>query len=316
MTDSAPDRGTMMRRAAIASVTAALLLLGTKTWAVWQTGSVALLGSLADTGLDLIASLVTFFAVRVAAEPADREHRFGHGKAEAIAALFQTMLIGISALAIAWRAIMRFASPAEVDQPVAGIGVSIFAIVVTLALVVYQKRIAKRTGSLAIETDSLHYQSDLALNAAVIAALLLASVGLSGADPVFGLAIALWLGWTAFHAARRAIDMLMDREWPELKRQQLLNMVSMLPDVHGIHELRTRRAGDQDFVQFHMWVDPDLTVKAAHDISDRVEMAVLTAYPGTELLIHVDPRGHMDESEVEEDHFCPINPEDELPSAT
>ncbi len=310
------ERGTLMRRAAIASVSAALMLLGAKTWAVLQTGSVALLGSLADTGLDLVASLVTFFAVRVAAEPADKEHRFGHGKAEAIAALFQTMLIGISALAIAWRAGARFFSPAEVTQPVYGIGVSLFAIAVTFMLVIYQKRVAKQTGSLAIETDSLHYQSDLALNIAVIAALFLASIGFSGADPVFGFGIALWLAWTAFHAARRAIDMLMDREWPELKRQQLLNMISMLPDVHGVHELRTRRAGDQDFVQFHMWVDPDLTVKEAHDISERVEMAVLRDYPGTELLIHIDPRGHMDDSEIEEDHFCPINPEDELPSAT
>jgi|TARA_R100000501_G_scaffold17911_1_gene34657 ferrous-iron efflux pump FieF len=311
-----PSRGTLMRRAAIASVAAALLLLVAKVWAHAETGSVAILGSLADTGLDLIASLVTFFAVRVAAEPADREHRFGHGKAEAISALFQVMLIGISALAVAVQAVRRLIDPQPVAAPEAGIGVSLFAILVTLLLVVYQRRIARATQSLAIETDRLHYQSDLALNVAVIAALVLAGFGLEGADPVFGLAIAAWFAWTAYGGGRRAVDMLMDREWPELQRQQLLNMVAIMPDVHGVHELRTRRAGDQDFVQFHMWVDPDLTVAEAHEISDRVEAAVLKAYPGTELLIHVDPRGHMDDSEVEEDHFCQIDPEAQLPSAT
>ncbi|WP_369411956.1 cation diffusion facilitator family transporter [Pacificimonas pallii] len=295
-----------MRRAAIASMTTALVLMIAKVWALWETGSVAILGSLADTGLDLIASVITFIAVRVAAEPADREHRFGHGKAEAIAALFQTMLITLSAFVIAARAGMRFSDPRPVTVPETGIGVSVFAIVLTLALVTYQKRIARKTNSLAIETDRLHYVSDLALNIAVILALLLAAIGLDGADPVFGLAIAIWLAWSGFKSARKSIDMLMDREWPELKRQKLLNMVALMPDVHGVHELRTRRAGDQDFVQFHMWVDPDLTVAEAHEISDRVEQAVLAAYPGTELLIHIDPKGHMDDSEVEEDHFCPI----------
>ncbi|MGB7405289.1 MAG: cation diffusion facilitator family transporter, partial [Pacificimonas sp.] len=298
----------LTRRAATASVSVALILLLAKLWAVAASGSVALLASLADTGLDLLASLVTFVAVRVAAEPADEEHRFGHGKAEAIAALFQTMLIGISALLISWQAILRFAEPRPVQAPEAGIGVSVFAIVLTIALVAYQSHVAKRTKSVAIAADRLHYVSDLALNVAVIVAIGLAALGLTGADPIFGLGIALWLAWGAWKSARRSIDMLMDREWPELKRQQLLNMVAMMPDVDGIHELRTRRAGDRDFVQFHMWVDPDLTVEEAHRIVDRVEMAVLTAYPGTELFIHVDPSGHIDPNEIEEPTTCPPPP--------
>ena len=309
--------GRLTRGAAFASVAAALFLLIAKTWAALATHSVAMLGSLADTGLDLAASLVTLFAVRVAAEPADREHRFGHGKAEAIAALFQTVLIGLSAAAIAVRALMRLSDPESVTRPEAGIAVSVLAILVTLALVLYQRSVVRRTGSLAIETDSLHYQADLALNFAVIAALLLdAALGLTGADAAFGLLIALWLGWTAWGAGNRAVDMLMDREWPELQRQQLLNMVAELPDVDGIHELRTRRAGSQDFVQFHIWVDPDLTVSTAHEIAERAEARVLAAYPGTEIFIHVDPRGHVDDSEVEETHFCPVQLPDAQSSAT
>lgn len=300
------------RRAAYASVSAALFLVALKLWATAATGSVAMLGSLADTGLDLIASLVTLFAVRVAAEPADREHRFGHGKAEAIAALFQTMLIGLSALAIGWRAMRRIFEPATLAAPAAGIGVSVIAIAATLALVLYQRRVVRRTGSIAIDTDRVHYQSDLLLNLSVILALALdAYLGLTGADALFGFGIAAWLAWSGWRAAGRAIDMLMDREWPELRRQQLMNLVTMLPDVDGIHELRTRRSGSTDFIQFHIWVDPELTVTTAHDIVERVEQCVAEAYPGAEILIHVDPRGHYDERTIDDPYedtgICPID---------
>ncbi|EMD83041.1 cation diffusion facilitator family transporter [Pacificimonas flava] len=301
----------MTRRAARASIAAAAVLMGAKAWASHGTGSVAMLGSLADTALDLAASIFTFFAVRVAAEPADEEHRFGHGKAEAIAALVQTVLIFLSAAVIVVRAAVRLArgETGQVTAPALGIGVSLFAILVTLALVLYQRSVIRRTGSLAIESDRLHYQSDLLLNLAVIGAFALeVQFGLSGADAGLGVLIAVWLGWSAWGTGRRATDMLMDREWPELKRQQLLNLVTELPDVDGIHELRTRRAGHQDFAQFHIWVDPDLSVATAHEIAERAERAVLARFPGTEVLIHVDPRGHVDVSEIEESHFCPIAP--------
>ncbi|MEO0501655.1 MAG: cation diffusion facilitator family transporter, partial [Pseudomonadota bacterium] len=235
----------------------------------------------------------------------DEDHRFGHGKAEAIAALMQTMLIVMSAALIAWRAGNRFMDGGAVTAPATGIGVSLFAIFVTLLLVGYQRRVARATDSIAIETDRLHYQSDLALNVAVILALALTGFGLPGADALFGFGIALWLAWNGYRAGRRAVDMLMDREWPELRRQQLLNLVTMLPDVDGVHELRTRRAGDTDFIQFHIWVDPDMTVASAHDITDRVEAAVRAAYPGAELFIHIDPRGHIADHEIEEDLPCP-----------
>ncbi len=288
-------RGSLTRRAALASVATALLLLVVKLYATAETGSVSMLASLADTGLDLIAALVTLIGVKVAAEPADHDHRFGHGKAEAVAALMQTMLIGFSAVGIGWRAITRIMEPVAPSEPELGISVSIFAILVTFALVAYQKAIVRRTESIAIETDQVHYQSDLALNLSVIVALVLDGIlGIRGVDAIFGFLIAVWLAWNGYKAAHRAIDVLMDREWSEGRRREIQDIVVGLEGVEGIHDLRTRRSGAHDFIQFHIWVDPDMTVRAAHTIVDRVEVAIEQSFPGTEVLVHVDPRGHID----------------------
>ena len=282
-------------RAALASVAMAMTLLVVKGYAAWHTGSVAMLGSLADTGLDLLASLVTLYGVKLAAEPADHDHRFGHGKAEALAALFQVVLITASAIGIAWRAIERFGDPRVNEDAGLGIGVSVFAILATMALLAYQRAVIRQTGSVAILADNVHYQSDVLLNVAVIAALVLDQyVGLSGADPVFGIAIALWLVWGAFQASSQAIDMLMDKEWPEDQRTAFIEVAARQPGIRGIHDFRTRRAGAHDFAQFHMEVDRNLTVGQAHDIVERVEHALRDVFPRVETLIHLDPEGHVD----------------------
>jgi ferrous-iron efflux pump FieF len=294
--------GTQTRRAALASVAMALFLLGLKGWATMSTGSVAMLGSLADTGLDILASLVTLWGVWLASQPADSEHRFGHGKAEALAAMFQAALIAMSAVAIGWRAVGRLAAPVEPARAELGIGVSLVAIVTTLALVAYQSRIVRRTGSVAIATDSLHYKSDVALNASVIAALALESfVGLRGADPVFGLGIALWLLWSARNAAKGAIDALMDREWAPARRAALVALFDGHRHAGGIHDVRTRTSGATDFIQFHLWLPPEMTVRAAHDVIEEMEDRVRAAHPGAEVLIHVDPAGHIDKGEIDHD---------------
>jgi len=288
-------RGRLTRRAATASFSAALVLGVVKAYAAMETGSVAMLGSLADTALDLIASIITLIGVRVAAEPADAEHRFGHGKAEPIAALLQTVFITVSAIGIGWRAVQAFSNEAPPAEAELGIGVSVFAILVTLALVSYQRFIVSRTGSLAIDADRMHYQSDLLLNLSVIAALVLdAMLGMRGADPLFGILIALWLAWGAFRTARHALDMLMDKEWPDAQRERLKALVCAVPGVEGIHELKTRHAGHTDFIQFHIWVDPHMSVQAAHDIVDAVEDRVREGFPGSDVLVHVDPSGHFD----------------------
>ena len=292
---SVADRARLTARAALASVAAALLLLVLKSYAALATGSVAMLGSLADTGLDLLASLVTMFAVRVAAIPADREHRFGHGKAEALAALAQIVIISISAIGIGWRAVDRLLRGETTANAEYGIAVSIVAILVTLALVAYQRSVVRRTGSVAIRTDSVHYQSDLFLNLSVIAALVLDQyLGLAGADPVFGIAIAAWLIWGAWRASSQALDQLMDREWPEEKRMRFLAVASSRPEAKGIHDLRTRSSGAHDFAQFHIWVDPKMTVAAAHHVVEAIETDLAREFPGCEVLIHLDPEGQVD----------------------
>ncbi|WP_260597726.1 cation diffusion facilitator family transporter [Sphingomonas endolithica] len=282
-------------RAALASVAMAVFLLLLKGFAAWHTGSVAMLGSLADTALDLLASLVTLYGVKLAAEPADHDHRFGHGKAEALAALFQVMLITASAAGIAWRAILAFGETRPTQDAEFGIGVSVVAIIATVALLAYQRSIIRQTGSVAIMADNMHYQSDVLLNGSVILAMVLDQyVGWRGADPVMGIAIALWLAWGAFRASSNAIDQLMDKEWPEGERARFIEVAARQPGIKGIHDFRTRRSGSHDFAQFHMEVDRNLTMFAAHDIVETVEHALRRAYPKVEVLIHLDPEGHVD----------------------
>jgi ferrous-iron efflux pump FieF len=289
--------GKLNRSAAFASITVALLLAGLKSWAVLATHSTAMLGSLADTVLDLVASMATLAGVWVAAQPADDNHRFGHGKAEALAALFQVVLISFSAITLGLRAIAQWFAGARPAAAEGGIAVSVVAILATMLLLVWQRRVIAQTGSIAIATDHLHYKSDLVLNLAVIAALALDQyAGVPGADAVFGLAIALWLGWSAWLASQTAVEQLMDHEWPDERKVRFLEVVARHPELKGLHDLRTRSSGNRDFVQFHMSVNPDMTVRAVHDVMDEIEAKLLMEFPGMEILIHPDPEGLVNET--------------------
>ncbi|MEZ5744270.1 MAG: cation diffusion facilitator family transporter [Sphingomonadaceae bacterium] len=311
------DTASLNRSAALASISVALFLIVLKTWAAWETGSTAMLGSLADTALDLFASMATLVGVWVAAQPADANHRFGHGKAEAIAAMFQVVLISISALAIAARAVGQFFQGAQTEAAVEGIGVSLAAIAATLALLAWQRHVIAKTGSVAISTDHVHYKSDLFLNLAVIAALALDQyAGLRGADPVFGLAIALWLGWSGWRASQQAIEQLMDREWSPEKKERFLEVMARNPDLRGVHDLRTRTSGNQDFVQFHVWIDPNMTVREAHVVMDDIEERLHREFPDVEILIHPDPEGLVDEEGLAaEDVLAEVTSPDQEPGA-
>ena len=297
----------LARSAALAAIATALFLAALKGWAVWHTGSTAMLGSLADTGLDLVASLATLTGVWIAAMPADEDHRFGHGKAEALAAMFQVILIALSATTIAFRAVVHLVEGGETRAAGDGIAVSLIAIVATFALIAWQRHVIRRTGSLAIRTDNIHYQSDLLLNLAVIAALVLDQyLGFARADPLFGIGIAGWLLWNAWRASTEAVDSLMDKEWPEETRLRFVEHAARHPELSKLHDLRTRTAGNRDFVQFHVDLPPDMTVGEAHDVIERVEEDLCAAFPGIELLIHIDPEGHVDEPGnplVEADEF-------------
>ena len=291
----ARERAKLTTRAAMASTVMAILLIALKSYAALQTSSMAMLGSLADSSLDLVASLIVLLAVRIAATPADHDHRFGHGKAEALAALVQVIIITFSAAFIGFRAVQRLIAGAETAQAELGIGVSIVAIVLTVGLITYQRHVVSRTGSLAIGTDRLHYSSDLLLNGSVIVALALEQFfGWVGADAVFGILIAVWLAWNAWSASSHALDQLMDREWPEERRASFLAAAKEYPELAGLHDLRTRSSGTHYFAQFHVWVPADWTVQHAHDQLDRVEEELQKRFPDTEILIHVDPEGQTD----------------------
>ena len=291
----AAEHSRLATKAALASVVLAVMLLAAKGWAAWETDSTAMLGSLADTALDLVASLTTLAGVRMAAVPADRDHRFGHGKAEALVALVQVALIIVSAIAIAWRAADRLINGGQTEAMGVGIAVSLVAIAATFALLWYQRGVIARTGSVAILTDNVHYKSDLLLNGAVIVALLLdQALGLRGADPLFGITIALWLLWGGWRASREAVNQLMDKEWPDSERQEFLDAAADHPELRGLHDMRTRKSGTLRFVQFHVWVPADWTVQEAHDRLDQVEEQLQQRFPGTEILIHVDPEGQVD----------------------
>ena len=292
---SQSERGTLTTRAALASIAMAIVLIALKSYAALQTSSMAMLGSLADSALDLVASLIVLLGVRIAAAPADHEHRFGHGKAEALAALVQVIIITLSAIFIGFRAVQRLINGAQTADAELGIGVSVVAMVLTVALISYQRHVVRRTGSLAIGTDRLHYSSDLLLNGSVIVALGLDQyAGWTGADAVFGLLIALWLAWGAWRASSHALDQLMDREWPDELRARFLSAAKEYPELAGLHDFRTRSSGTHYFAQFHVWVPADWTVQKAHDRLDIVEEELQQRFPGTEILIHVDPEGQTD----------------------
>jgi ferrous-iron efflux pump FieF len=292
---SQADRAKLTTRAAIASSAMAITLIVLKSYAALQTSSMAMLGSLADSALDLVASMVVLLGVRIAAAPADHEHRFGHGKAEALAALVQVIIITVSAMFIGFRAVQRLLHGAETAQAELGIGVSLVAMILTMGLITYQRHVVSRTGSVAIGTDRLHYSSDLLLNGSVIAALAIDQyAGFRGADAIFGVLIALWLLWGAWSNSSHALDQLMDREWPDERREEFLAAAKEYPELAGLHDFRTRSSGTHYFAQFHVWVPADWTVQQAHDRLDRAEEALRARFPDTEILIHVDPEGQID----------------------
>ncbi len=292
MISATAEQKRLMRLGALASVIVALTLIAAKGAAWWLSGSVSLLGSLADSSLDFLASMVNLFAIFIALQPADKEHRFGHGKAEAIAGLFQTSIIFASSGFLIYQSILRILNPVPIEAGAFGIGVSILAIIMTLGLVTFQKRVIAKTRSVAITADRLHYVGDLLLNLGVIAALLLSTMaGIPAADGFFGLGIALYIGWNAYQIAVESINMLMDKEFPPEEREKIFNIVLESPDVKGLHDLKTRRSGLASFIQFHIELDPDLNLFQAHHIADEVEATLGEEFPNSEIIIHTDPLG-------------------------
>ncbi len=279
----------------MASVVVASVLVLAKLWAYALSHSVAMLASFADSALDLAASLTTFYAVRYAAAPADREHRYGHGKAESFASLFQALLVAVSAALVARESVARLLNPRLVEHAPLAIGVMVLSIVLTVILVWAQGIAIRKSGSVAITGDRAHYISDLAANFSVIIGIALTLyVGLPWADGVVGLGIAGWLIWTSWGVARKALDQMLDRELPDEDRRRIKSLALKVPGVLSVHELRTRAAGIFVHIQFHVDLDPTISLAEAHTIVVEVERQLLEAYPAADILIHPDPKGQAE----------------------
>jgi len=292
MSDAALAAGQLMRRASYASIAVAAAMIAVKLAAWMVTGSVSLLSSLIDSLLDAAASLVNLVAVQQSLVPADREHRFGHGKAEPLASLGQAAFIAGSAVLLLVEALQHLWTPQPVANTGIGIGVMVFAIFVTVALVAYQRSVVRRTGSLIVSADELHYRADLILNGSVILSLAATRwLGWIYLDPLFGAAIGFWIIYGAWRVASKAVVQLMDRELPDEARARIRAIALAHPQVRSVHDLRTRAAGPTAFIQIHVEMDGGLTLNEAHRISDAVEKEILASFPRAEVMIHQDPEG-------------------------
>lgn len=282
----------LMRSASYVSVGVALILIIIKLAAYITTHSVALLASLIDSFLDIAASTVNLIAIRHALTPADDEHRFGHGKAEPLAGLAQSAFISGSALFLIVEAGDRLLHPVSIEHGAVGIIVMIVSTVLTVGLVWYQSYVVRKTGSVAISADSLHYVGDVLANLSIILALVLSvNFGWTMADPVFAFAIAAYVLYSAWKIIRGSLDQLMDRELPEEVRNQIIEVAMSHPEVRNLHELRTRTSGHMTFIQMHLEMDRDISLLKAHTIADEVEQELYRMFPDSEVIIHEDPEG-------------------------
>jgi len=287
-----PETQALTRRVTALSVAVAAVLIIVKTLAWLASGSVAMLASLSDSGLDLIASLITFFAVRYAAEPPDAEHRFGHGKAEAFSSLMQGGLVFASGALIGQEAIRAMLNPRPVEQGLIAMAVMGVSIVLTLGLIIAQSKVLKSTGSIAVSGDRAHYAADLGSNAVALIGIGAASwLGLYWIDAAAGLIVALWLIWGAIGVFREASHQLMDRELPEEERRRIIALASEDPRLLGIHQLRTRASGPYVHMQMHADLEAGISLAEAHAIMVSAENRLLEAFPAADIIIHPDPRG-------------------------
>ena len=283
-------RARLMRRVTAASVGVAAVLVAAKLAAFVATGSMAMLSTLIDSLLDVCASLITLWAVRQSLQPADREHRFGHGKAEPLAGLGQAVFIGGSAVFLFIEAAPRLMAPQPVVNSEAGVAVVVLAMAATLALVRYQASVIRRTGSVAVSADALHYRGDLMLNGGVLVALVAGPwLGWLWLDPLLALVIGAGVLWSAWRIVLKSLDMLMDHELSDADRTRIRALCEGEPEVLGVHDMRTRSAGHNIFIQLHLELDGAMTLRRANQIAHAVEQRIQAAFPGAEVIIHEDP---------------------------
>ncbi|PHM58600.1 CDF family cation-efflux transporter FieF [Xenorhabdus sp. KK7.4] len=281
--------GRWVSTAALVATILASILLVVKIFAWWFTGSVSLLAALVDSLVDLAASLTNFFVVRYSLQPADEEHTFGHGKAESLAALAQSMFVSGSAIFLFLTGFQHLFSPQPLEHAAVGVWVIIIAIVSTSCLVIFQKWVINKTQSQAIRADMLHYKSDLLMNGAILVALVLSVYGFRRADALFALGIGVYILYSALRMGYDAIQSLLDRALPDEERQEIIEIIRNYPGVSGGHDLRTRQSGPTRFIQFHLEIDDNLPLVQAHALAEGIENKLRDRFPGADIIIHQDP---------------------------
>ena len=279
----------LLRLASRASVATAAFLLIIKLLAYWMTGSVSIMASLLDSLLDIVASIINLLAIRVALTPADKEHPFGHGKAEALAGLGQATFIAGSAFFLMIQAVNRIQHPEQVQALDIGIVVMLISIIVTGFLITFQRHVIRETNSVAIRADSIHYLTDLLTNSMIIVALVMVWLGFPWMDPGMAILMSLYILYSAWQIIWESIQLILDRELPEEIQDSIRELVLSDEDVEAIHEFKTRESGLTKFIQLHIEMDGNMTLYQAHIISDRVMASLQNAYPTAEILIHQDP---------------------------
>lgn len=292
-----------VKRAAHFAVLAATILIVAKIFAWWKTGSITILAAMTDSLVDLFASLTNMLVLRFALQPADDEHTFGHGKAESLAALVQSAFIMGSAVFLLLQGVQRLSEPQLIEGSELGVGISLFSIILTGALVLYQKSVVRETGSPAIAADSLHYQTDLYMNAAILLAMILNLYGVIYADAVFAIGIAIYILYNAGKMLWDAIQALLDKALPKDEIEQIWQIAKNQQDVISIHDLKTRRAGAIRFIQLHLEMADDLTLMRAHEITDCLEQKILATFPHSEVIIHQEPTSVV-QQEILEKQQC------------
>lgn len=294
-----PDQRLLLGTA-VASVATAVVLIAAKAVAWLMTGSVSLLASLVDSIMDSLASVTNYVAIRYSLVPADQEHRFGHGKAEALAGLGQSVLIAGSSMYLLWEAVDKLRHPEPLQASHVGVMVMVFSIAMTALLLALQKYTVRRTGSTAIAADSLHYLSDLAVNLGIILAIIASTAGYYRVDGMAALLVALYILRSAWHIGSESVQLLLDRELPVEVREEIGAIVSEQPEALGFHDLRTRRSGRTRFIQLHVDMNEDLSLREAHDMAERIEAAIRERYPDADIIIHQDPVPDMPHVAVDE----------------
>ena len=284
-----PDHARLMRLATAAALVVALSLALSKAVAWWLSGSVSLLAGLTDSLLDGAASLINLLAVHYSLRPADDDHRYGHGKAEALAGLGQAVFISVSAILVGVQGVDRLLHPQPLGAQALGIAVILGSLVATGLLLLFQRHVVRVTGSTAIRADSLHYRSDILLNSSILIALVVANFGFGRLDALFGIAISGYILWSALQIGRESVSVLMDEELSEDLRQRIEELALTVPQVLDVHDLRTRVSGTHWFIQLHVSLPGGMSLIEAHDHAEAVEAAIRKEYPRAEVLVHTDP---------------------------